>query len=94
MGYKIQYDPQSNYKFPANMTRPLLKKWCVGAILLTFLVVGTVIAGNNGMLKNILYPGDPDVTSAALREMLSDIRAGESVKEAVTEFCIEIIENA
>ncbi|MBQ7340855.1 MAG: hypothetical protein IJW41_01635 [Oscillospiraceae bacterium] len=41
-----------------------------------------------------LLPGDPDKTQAALATLTEDIRAGESLGQAITAFCQEIVDNA
>ena len=41
-----------------------------------------------------LLPGDPAVTAAALENMAADLKAGQSVRDAITAFCAEIIAHA
>jgi hypothetical protein len=41
--------------------------------------------------RDLLLPGDEQVTSAALEGMVSDLRSGEPIGEAVETFCREIL---
>jgi hypothetical protein len=45
-------------------------------------------------VQEVLLPGDPAVTAAALENMTEGLRSGESLLDAVTAFCREIIANA
>jgi hypothetical protein len=42
-------------------------------------------------LRDLLLPGDEEITASALEGMVSDLRAGEPVREAVEAFCREIL---
>ena len=42
----------------------------------------------------LLLPGDPDVSAAALENMVEAIQNGETISDAVTAFCQEIMANA
>lgn len=96
MGYRIQYDPKMNRKFQARASHTTRKGWSAAIILILafVLVVGFVGMDGGSKLKSWLLPGDAEVTEAALSEMMDNIRAGESFSDAVTAFCMEIIENA
>ena len=82
MGYSIQYSPQTNRKFPVK-TKKNSATW-----LLTGVAVLALLLGG----WRLLLPGDPETTRAALSHLVDDVRAGESVGDAVTAFCREIID--
>ena len=85
MGYRIAYSQETSHKFPekTRKKRPLL--WVsTGALLIGLLAGGW----------KLLLPGDPETTQTALTHLVEDIRAGESVSQAVTAFCQEIVDNA
>ena len=61
--------------------------------LLVILVAGLLVAGQN-MSWNWLLPGDPRITAAALETLRENLTAGETLSDAVTAFCREIIHGA
>ena len=86
MGYSIRYGP----RIPAEKKRG---RWqCVAALILAGAIVLLCVDIWNG--RQWLLPGDPQVTAQALETMAESIREGESLREAITCFCREIIENA
>ena len=91
MAYRISYD--------ANETKPGkrvdLKK--IAIIFMVVAVIACAITINTvglGWVRRVLLPGDPAVTAAALDEMLSDIRDGVPIVEALKTFCQEIVAHA
>ncbi len=88
MGYKITYPPVGNRRYPMHKPMPvwLLPAGIIGIGLLAI----TIYNGS----ANWLLPGDPEVTEAALHEMIERLTQGEAFGEAVTAFCKEIIAGA
>lgn len=43
------------------------------------------------MLRQLLIPGDPDVTAGAFDTLVRQVRAGEAVSDALRAFCQEIL---
>ena len=64
-------------------------------LLVTALVIGAMTVKNRGLpwIKAYLLPGDPAVTAAALEGMVTDLREGDSLYNAVTAFCREIVQH-
>lgn len=93
MGYRIQYGPAQNKKYPLKV-RAIKKKHL---LLTAVMIAGFALSGlgmkYSNVVKNWLLPGNPLVTEAAFNDMVADIRAGESVGDAVTAFCLEIMKN-
>ena len=85
MGYRIAYSTETSHKFPARTNRKKPMLWALTGALLVGLLAGG---------WKLLLPGDPETTHAALTHLVEDIRAGESMGQAVTAFCQEIVENA
>lgn len=94
MGYRIEYDPALNRKYPVKVRSGKGKMLLLSAVMLTGFVLGLIGIKNSAALKNWLLPGDPQVTEAAFSSMIADIRAGEQVGDAITAFCLEIMKNA
>ena len=80
MSYQINYDPSRRRKF---YTTKHKKK--PGWILIVAVVALSV---------TIFHKDLKQVTSAAFSDLTENLRAGESLKDAVTTFCREIIDGA
>lgn len=93
MSYRIQYSSGNKKKYPVKT--PLSKK-AKGLIAAGAAAVLLMLCSMNygQVIKSLLLPGDPDVTAAALSAMIADIQAGGKLADAVSAFCLEIIENA
>ncbi len=61
-----------------------------------FLTVGAyrLMSTESSGLLSFLLPGCGEETGASIQQMLESIRGGESITDAVTTFCMEIINNA
>lgn len=89
MGYRIAYENIGKRRDkPKRSWRSVMAVSCVAALL-----TGAITIKSVGLkwVQEILIPGDPAVTAAALEEMVSDLRQGTSFVDAVTAFCQEII---
>ncbi len=94
MGYRIEYGSSSVQR------KPLKRKphyaaiaTAVGVLSLVFLAIAIKHAGLT-WVRDVLLPGDPAITAAALENMVDSMRSGSSIAEAVTAFCQEILANA
>ena len=88
MSYRIQYDTKK-HPWQKRLKR---QKYVlpVGIICLSLLTLGYF-----GMDKlQFLLPGEPSVTAAALDNMANSLQEGETLQEAITAFCREILDNA
>lgn len=94
MAYRIDYGSAGNRRKPLHRQppKPLIKT----ALLVLALVAGAVTVKVVGLnwVRDVLLPGDPEVTASALQNMTDGLRSGESLLDAVTAFCREIIANA
>lgn len=94
MGYRIEYGSQGALR------KPLKPKRAYSAIAATVcvlaLVAGAIAVKHTSLtwVQEVLLPGDPAVTAAALENMVDNIKQGDSIAEAVTAFCREIVEHA
>ena len=57
-------------------------------LLLTCLVPQVRLA-----VRNILLPGDPEITATALERLVAAVSGGETIPTALPEFCREIIDH-
>lgn len=85
MGYRITYEKQEKGKIPR-------KK-------IVLIMVGTIIAAlllwpaGRSCLRELILPGDAEVTAEAFQGLAEDLGEGESLGDAITAFCKEIIAN-
>lgn len=94
MAYKIQYSPQFGAQYPEKMKRQSSWKWIAG-IVLTLLMIGILVNPNyRSIVKEILIPGDAEVTVKAVETLAQNLKDGVSIQNAVTAFCAEILDNA
>lgn len=91
MGYRITYEGTGGVRtktFYQPRRLPLL----IGAFLTLFLLLTCAFwpAGKE-QLRQIIIPGDPDITQQAVSELVTDLQNGEDFTDSVTAFCREII---
>ena len=94
MAYRIDYSSAGNQRKPLrkNIPTPVIKT----TLFVLALVAGAVAMKVVGLtwVRDVLLPGDPEITANALQNMTDNLRSGESLLDAVTAFCREIIANA
>lgn len=94
MAYRIDYGSAGSQRktLQKNIPTPVIKT----ALLVLALVAGAIVMKVVGLtwIRDVLLPGDPEITAAALQNMTDHLRNGESLLDAVTTFCKEIIANA
>ena len=94
MGYQIRYgDTQAS----SGGQRPRLSR--IIGLSLSFLLVFVLLSWSfwpegRAVLRDVLVPGDPDVTLHGLETLARELREGESLSDAVTAFCREVIDGA
>ena len=91
MAYKIEYTPESAYRYPQAEKRRTIKPGKF--VFLLFLIAAAAWIRFRG-IPDILIPGDAVVTRAAASDFMEHVKTGMSVGEAVTVFCQQIIDGA
>lgn len=94
MAYKIHYDPSLKLKYPAKRKNQPIRRYISAFALLAVIMTLLYHPGVRQRIKNFLIPGDPEVTLSAGRELVYDIKAGNTVRESVMAFCKEILDGA
>lgn len=94
MGYKIQYDHIGNTKkVITDCKRKVLSVLRVMLGMFVILSLGLLIHYRD-MVLEFLLPGNYVTTTSALKGLISDLRSGNSVGDAITAFCKEILTDA
>ncbi len=94
MGYRIQYG-QTLQKVEIRETGHRSKRRVLPIVLiLGCLACVGLFMSQPDFLRDIILPGNAEVTETALINLAEDVRSGETVKDAIAAFCREIITNA
>lgn len=91
MGYRIAYENIG--KFPQPQRKKRTGIFTAVVVILFVLCAITIKTVGLQWVQEVLLPGDPDVTAAALENMVADLRSGEGIVEAVKTFCEDIMRN-
>lgn len=92
MSYCVEYNPELKKRYPAVIKLP--KQFPVRILVgIGICIVAYYGLINSGILR-YLIPGDAAVTTAAFSFMVEEIKAGETVGNAVFAFCKEVVSNA
>ena len=94
MGYRICYDGGEAPKKWAGKGRSRLPVMTAVFFLVFLLLTKLFWPAGAAELRQILIPGDPEVTAQATSGLIRDLRAGEPVGVAVKTFCGEILTHA
>lgn len=91
MGYRVEYQMEKTKKTDARPGRfPVM----LGACLLAFLLlVNGLWPRGAQMLRELLLPGNPSVTVAALEDFAQELKAGETLESALESFCRKVIDD-
>ena len=93
MGYTIRYGPEPKAVKQRRMRNSRI--WVFAAMLaLTVILASYFYPVEMQLLKESLFPWTQPSVKAAFAEFLTDLRSGDTLHDAATAFCLEIIENA
>lgn len=90
MSYRITYGEGRIKKKAVSLPKIKWKPILVG-ISAAALAVTLVVPGGRLWLRDLILPGDEEVTVGALEVLVEDLGNGVSLEEAVDAFCYEII---
>ena len=89
MAYKIEYSPETAYRYPQRTCRQ--KRIRGNWVLVVLLLAGFFWVRFNG-IPDFLIPGDKEITREAAALLVEDLQDGKTVKEAITVFCNTILD--
>lgn len=87
MSYKIEYTSAQCVKRPLRRKKRGLIIGIVAALFSVSLLHPKVRLG----LQDAILPGDDAVTASALGSLVTDLKEGETVTDAVSAFCMTVI---
>lgn len=88
MGYRIDYQSACREKKTKKGRYPIL---IFSACLIAVLLFNTVLKDQRALLLKIIFPGDAAVTAVSLDNMLSQLKAGAPLEDALLAFCQQVI---
>ena len=93
MAYRIDYS-NNGMREEIQEKKAIKSKeiWPVAFICLILLM--GILYPQKQTLERLLIPGNAETTKQATAQLVSDLRAGEKVTEALQTFCLEIIADA
>lgn len=94
MGYRIVYGPEVRLVSGRTGSTARLRTMIAGAFLLFSILVRLTWQEGAEAMQKLFLPGDLTVTEQAFSEMVTDLRDGETVKDAVVVFCQRILDEA
>ena len=93
MGYTVEYSPQQRKKYPPKKDlKALIRKYAYTALTLAA-ALALILLHRRGILREVLIPGDADVTQAAAEKMMESLRQGDSLHQSLRVFCRDILMN-
>lgn len=93
MGYRVDYQPVKKVRGAEKRTSKIPALTALFLVLFLLLVNGFWPRGAE-VLKEVLIPGDPAVTVAALEDFATELKAGENLSGAWEAFCRRVIGEA
>ena len=93
MGYRVDYSPVRKVRNAEKRTLRLPALTMLFFLLFVFLVLSFWPRGSV-LLREILIPGDPDITVQALEAFARNLRSGEELSGALEVFCRTIVKEA
>lgn len=94
LAYRIEYASGGAIRSDLPRKSSRLAVMTAGAFAAFLILVHVFWPVGDEKLRNILIPGDPDVTVAAFSQMVDQLQCGDPLSDAVEGFCREIFAHA
>ena len=91
MGYTVEYTPETKRKYPPKKVRQAGNRKVLWGILTCAVLLALVLLRRNGILREVLIPGDADVTLAAAGKLMENLKSGDGFYQSVRTFCQDIL---
>ncbi len=94
MSYSISYSPETAKQYPAvPKKRTLSEKGRKGIVYIAIAAL-LISLWQIPNVRRLFLPGDPTQTEAALDVLSNSLREGDSLEDAFTAFCDEVLRQA
>ena len=90
MSYVVHYPTGVKHKYPQKVKTTRLRPSNI-ALASLGIVVAVLVLFNVPTLRNVILPGDPEVTEQAAKTMIDQLREGETFADCFADFCREVI---
>lgn len=94
MAYRIIYREENLFQKMDTLRWDRILGIGTAAFLVFCLLVTSFWPAGREVLREWIYPGDPEITRRALLRLASGLMAGEELGESVAVFCREILNGA
>lgn len=94
MGYRIAYGEQGSVTKELARDSGKFFQYTIGFFLVFCILTATIFPEQWSVAKDLMVPGDPEVTKAAFHEMTRQLKDGEAIGDAVVTFCREVVDGA
>lgn len=94
MGYQIRYDAGKAVKIALKERKASAIGVLAAGLVVACLLMRLIWPAGVDKLRQMVFPGDPEVTGRAAEQMVSQIHEGVPVGDAVQAFCREILDEA
>ena len=91
MAYRISYDAEKQSKKTLSPFRCLVLTACFFACFLW--LVSSFWPEGQELLRQLLIPGDPDITLEAAEVIAQELGSGFSMTDAARNFCLAVLEH-
>lgn len=92
MAYSIDYSTSGAEKVEIPPERRFLWGWTALFSALLLVLLWNFWPEGREVIRNLLIPGDPEVTSQAAAGLIADLQNGSAPRDALTAFCREILQ--
>lgn len=89
MSYTVEYNPELRNSYPMECKKT--RKLPIKALVIAMGIFIVLYALNTAGVLRLLIPGDPAVTAGAFSSMVENVRAGQTVSEAIFSLFKDII---
>lgn len=93
MGYRVEYETVRKVRRMEQRTTRL-PALTAAAFVLFLVLVGSFWPKGKEVLREILIPGDPAVTVAALEDLAEELKTGTELDDALENFCQTVVREA
>ena len=93
MGYRIEYGSKGEQAVQNTNRWGRIRLLTAGFLLVLILLTKLFWPEGSGLLRDVLLPGEADVTQTAFSRMVTQLQEGEPFGQVVAGFCEYVVEH-